>query len=99
MRHCVQRDWRIRMPGWRPRSIFAAVKTAGVAAILSWVLIVSPASALADPDPGVPGAGGQDPTPFTGTAPFGPPSVVPANGSPVGGGPPLIHNFSPPGAD
>ena len=29
-------------------------------------------------------AAGQDPTPFTGTAPFGPPKFLPANGSTVG---------------
>ena len=38
-------------------------------------------------------AGGQDPTPFTGTAPFGPPRFVPANGSTVGVAQPIIINF------
>jgi lipoprotein-anchoring transpeptidase ErfK/SrfK len=38
-------------------------------------------------------AAGQNPTPFTGTAPFGPPSFVPANGSTVGVGQPIIINF------
>jgi len=38
-------------------------------------------------------AAGQDPTPFTGTPPFGPPSFVPKNGSTVGVGQPIILNF------
>lgn len=38
-------------------------------------------------------AAGQDPTPFMGTAPFGPPSLVPKNGSTVGVGQPIIINF------
>ena len=38
-------------------------------------------------------AAGQNPTPFTGTAPFGPPSFVPKNGSTVGVGQPIIINF------
>jgi lipoprotein-anchoring transpeptidase ErfK/SrfK len=38
-------------------------------------------------------AAGQDPTPFTGTAPFGPPRILPANGSTVGVGQPIIINF------
>jgi len=38
-------------------------------------------------------AAGQNPTPFTGTAPFGPPSFVPKGGSTVGVGQPIIINF------
>jgi lipoprotein-anchoring transpeptidase ErfK/SrfK len=38
-------------------------------------------------------ATGQNPTPFTGTAPFGPPTFVPKNGSTVGVGQPIIINF------
>jgi lipoprotein-anchoring transpeptidase ErfK/SrfK len=38
-------------------------------------------------------AAGQDPTPFTGTAPFGPPKFIPANGSTVGVGQPIIIKF------
>ncbi len=38
-------------------------------------------------------AAGQDPTPFTGTPPFGPPSFVPKNGSTVGVAQPIIINF------
>ena len=57
-----------------------------------------PAPPLAAPPPlpvpvaGGP-AGGQDPTPFTGTAPFGPPRLVPANGATVGVAQPIIVNF------
>jgi lipoprotein-anchoring transpeptidase ErfK/SrfK len=46
--------------------------------------IAVPAAAAAD---------GQDPTPFTGTAPFGPPSFVPKTGSMVGVAQPIIINF------
>ncbi|WP_082975406.1 Ig-like domain-containing protein [Mycobacterium sp. 1245805.9] len=38
-------------------------------------------------------AAGQNPTPFTGTAPFGPPAIVPKNGSTVGVAQPIIINF------
>lgn len=38
-------------------------------------------------------AEGQNPTPFTGTPPFGPPSFVPKTGSTVGVGQPIIINF------
>src|SRR6202453_4391101 len=38
-------------------------------------------------------ADGQNPTPFTGVAPFGPPKFNPANGSTVGVGQPIIINF------
>ncbi|WP_255506237.1 L,D-transpeptidase [Mycolicibacterium sp. 018/SC-01/001] len=36
---------------------------------------------------------GQDPTPFVGAAPFGPPKVAPVNGSTVGVGQPIIIDF------
>ncbi len=36
---------------------------------------------------------GQDPTPFTGPAPFGPPNFVPKGGATVGVGQPIIINF------
>ena len=122
------------MSGWTRGSRFAALKAAGVASILVWLLVLSAGPALADPDPapsdpgvvappaGAPGppplaappplpvpappapdplavpvfagpAGGQDPTPFTGAAPFGPPRFVPANGSTVGVAQPIIINF------
>jgi len=38
-------------------------------------------------------ASGEDPSPFTGAAPFGPPRIVPANGATVGVGQPIIINF------
>ncbi|MEY8018513.1 L,D-transpeptidase [Mycobacterium servetii] len=38
-------------------------------------------------------AAGQNPAPFTGVAPFGPPSFVPATGSTVGVAQPIIINF------
>jgi lipoprotein-anchoring transpeptidase ErfK/SrfK len=86
------------MSGWTRGSLFAALKAAGVASILGWVLVPGTGPALADPGPGDPGvvagpAAGQDPTPFTDTAPFGPPRFVPANGSTVGVAQPIIVNF------
>lgn len=44
-------------------------------------------------EPAAASAAGQNPTPFTGTAPFGPPKILPANGSTVGVGQPIIINF------
>src|ERR1700749_881768 len=83
------------MSGWTMGSRFAALKTAGVASILGWVLVLGAGPALADPPPGdPPGPGaGQDPTPFTGSAPFAPPRLVPAKGAPVGVAQPIIINF------
>ncbi|MCV7163844.1 L,D-transpeptidase [Mycobacterium stomatepiae] len=116
------------MSGWTRASLFAALNSAGVAA----VLVLGSAPALADPDPvpadpnvvaappapppppfelpqlpgfpspppppwappvAVPAADGQDPTPFTGTAPFGTPSFVPKTGAMVGVAQPIIINF------
>src|SRR5271170_5478223 len=134
MRDCFQKVAGGKdMSGSAKGSLFAALKAAGVASILGWVLVLSAGPALADPDPapGDPGvvappadppappplaappplpvpppapdplavpvvagpAGGQDPTPFTGTAPFGPPTFVPANGATVGVAQPIIINF------
>ena len=81
------------MSRWTTRRRLAAMRAAGIASILGWVLMLGAAPALAEPDPGGPGAPGQDPTPFTGEAPFGPPRFVPANGSTVGVGQPIIINF------
>jgi lipoprotein-anchoring transpeptidase ErfK/SrfK len=116
------------MSGWTRGSLFAALKAAGVASILGWVLVLSAGPVLADPDPapGDPGVvappadppappplpvpappapeqpavpvvagpdAGQDPTPSTGTVPFGPPRFVPANGATVGVAQPIIINF------
>src|SRR3954453_20235637 len=70
----------VYMSGWATGSLFAALKAAGVASIVGWALVLGTGPAVADPDPGDPGvaagpAVGQDPTPFTGTAPFGAPGV------------------------
>src|SRR6202011_6118846 len=83
------------MSGWTRGSLFAALKTAGVASIFGWVLVLGAGPALADPPPGDPGGPGpgQDPAPFTGVAPFGPPRLVPANGATVGVAQPIIINF------
>src|SRR3954468_14626946 len=99
MRHCLRKvPGRMHMSGWTRGSLFTPLKAAAAASMLGWALVLSAGAALADPDPGDPGlvagpAAGQAPTPFTGTAPFGPPSFVPANGSIVGVGQPVIINF------
>src|ERR1700743_827267 len=76
-------------------SLFPALKAAGVASILGFALALGAGPAIADPPPGdPPGPGaGQDPAPFTGAAPFGPPRLVPANGPTVGVAQPIIINF------
>jgi lipoprotein-anchoring transpeptidase ErfK/SrfK len=56
----------------------------------------SPSSPLAIPE-GTPA--GQDPTPFTGSAPFAPPIINPASGTTVGVGKPIIINFAAPVTD
>src|SRR6202140_2165361 len=107
MRHCFQKGTGgMYMSGWTRGSLFAALKAAGVASILGWVLVLSAGPALADPDPapGDPGVVAPPadpaappplaaPAPFTGTAPFGPPRFVPTNGSTVGVAQPIIINF------
>lgn len=57
-----------------------------------------PANPLAVPGQTAPGgtAAGQNPLPFTGTAPFRPPSFNPVNGSMVGVAKPIIINFAVP---
>jgi lipoprotein-anchoring transpeptidase ErfK/SrfK len=89
----------MHMSGWARGCLFAALKAAEVASILGLVMMLGTGPALADPDPGDPGVvagppgAGQDPAPFTGAAPFGPPRLVPANGSTVGVAQPIIINF------
>ncbi len=66
--------------------------------MLGLALVLGVGPALADPAPGDPGVvadpgAGQNPAPFTGAAPFGPPRIVPANGSTVGVAQPIIINF------
>ena len=79
-------------------SLFAAFKAVGVVSMLGLALVLGVGPALADPAPGDPGVvadpgAGQNPAPFTGAAPFGPPRIVPANGSTVGVAQPIIINF------
>ena len=99
MRHCFNELTEgMYMTGWTRGSLLTALKAAGAASIVGWVLALGTGPALADPAPGDPGGGagpaaGQDPTPFTGAAPFGPPRLVPANGSTVGVAQPIIINF------
>lgn len=89
------------MSGFTGGSLIAVMKTAGVASILGWLLVLSAGPALADPDP-APGDPGvvappagppAPPPPFAGTAPFGPPRIVPGNGATVGVGQPILINF------
>ncbi|MDT5020524.1 MAG: hypothetical protein QOG47_2548 [Mycobacterium sp.] len=86
------------MSGWTRGSLSAALNAVGVASMLGLVLTLGVGPALADPPPGDPGVApdpgaGQNPAPFTGAAPFGPPRIVPANGSTVGVAQPIIINF------
>jgi lipoprotein-anchoring transpeptidase ErfK/SrfK len=86
------------MSGWPRRSVCGALKAVGIAAVSGWVLVLGAGSALADPDPAPndPGAvappadAPPPPAPFTGTAPFGPPKINPANGATVGVAQPII---------
>src|ERR1700757_3702810 len=54
--------------------------------------LAPPPNPFAQPAAAAPAAG-QNPAPFTGTAPFGPPKILPAGGSTVGVGQPIIINF------
>jgi lipoprotein-anchoring transpeptidase ErfK/SrfK len=88
------------MSGSTRERLLAAVKTVGMASLLSSVLVLSTGPALADPDPapGDPGivappVGPPPPPPFVGAAPFGPPKIVPANGATVGVAQPIIINL------
>lgn len=89
------------MSGWTGGSPIAALKAAGVAAILGLLLVLSAGPVLAEPDPdpapGDPGVvappvGPPAPPPI-GAAPFGPPRIVPANGATVGVAQPILINF------
>ncbi|SRX95288.1 hypothetical protein MSP7336_03552 [Mycobacterium shimoidei] len=89
------------MSGWTEGSPIAALKAAGVAAILGLLLVLGAGPVLAEPDPdpapsdpGVvaPPAGPPAPPPI-GAAPFGPPTIVPANGATVGVAQPILINF------
>ena len=97
------------MSGSTRGSLFGALKAAGIASVLGLTLVLSASPALADPDPApgdpvvvapppaepafsgpVPG---ENPAPFTGTAPFAPPRINPANGATVGVAQPVIIDF------
>jgi lipoprotein-anchoring transpeptidase ErfK/SrfK len=99
----------MHMSGSTRGSLFGVLKTAGIASVLGLTLVLSASPALADPDPApgdpvvvapppaepafngpVPG---ENPAPFTGTAPFGPPRINPANGATVGVAQPVIIDF------
>jgi lipoprotein-anchoring transpeptidase ErfK/SrfK len=82
------------MSCWTMGRLSTALKAAAVASILSLALSAAPAQADPDPGPGDPGvSAGQDPAPFMGAAPFGPPRLAPANGSTVGVAQPIIIDF------
>jgi lipoprotein-anchoring transpeptidase ErfK/SrfK len=71
-----------------------ALKAAALASVVGLVLSAGLAQADPEPGPGDPGpAAGQDPAPFIGGAPFGPPRLAPANGSTVGVAQPIIIDF------
>ena len=91
------------MSGWTWQSVIGALKAAGIASVCGWVLVLSPGPALADPDPApndpgvvAPPVDAPPPVPFSGTAPFGPPKINPANGATVGVAQPIIIDL--PGA-
>jgi lipoprotein-anchoring transpeptidase ErfK/SrfK len=81
------------MSGWTGRGVLA--RTLGAMFVSACVLLAFTSPAAAEPAPG----DGQDPTPFMGTAPFGPPEFVPANGATVGVAQPIILKFPGPVAD
>src|ERR1700741_2703635 len=73
--HCFQKvTGGIYMSAWTRERLFAALKAAGVASILGWVLVLSAGPALAEPDPapapGDPG-GVAPPAPGLPRAPLG----------------------------
>ncbi|KGI70980.1 lipoprotein [Mycolicibacterium rufum] len=73
------------------RRAVRTVTAVGVACVMGLVLVTGAENAVAQPAPGP--AAGQDPTPFVGAAPFGPPKVSPVDGSTVGVGQPIIIDF------
>lgn len=77
------------MSGWTTGSLFAALKAAGVASILGWVLVLSAGPALADPDP-APGDPGVVAPPADPPAPppLAAPPPLPAPAPPGPGLPP-----------
>lgn len=90
----LENDWGTYMSWQAMGSRSTALKVAAATSILGLVLSAAPAQADPDPGPGDPGVvAGQDPAPFTGAAPFGPPRLAPANGSTVGVAQPIIIDF------
>src|SRR5271165_4572134 len=85
MRHCFQKvTGGMYMSGSTRGSLFAALKAAGVASILGWVLVLSAGPALADPDP-APGDPGVVAPPADAQA--GPVPAPPAPGLPAASDP------------
>jgi len=98
----------MHMSGSTRGRLFGALKAAGMASVFGLTLVLSASPALADPDP-APGdpvvvappaepvftgpVPGENPAPFTGTAPFAPPRINPANGATVGVAQPVIIDF------
>src|SRR4051794_37662487 len=88
----------VYMSGWTRGSLFAALKAAGVASIVCWVLCWVPGPRWRGRDPAVRGvggapAGGRAPPPFPGPAPSGPRRFSPPNGATAGVAQPIIINF------
>ncbi|WP_428343018.1 L,D-transpeptidase [Mycobacterium sp.] len=84
------------MSGWTRGRLLTALKTAGLASILASASALTPGTgpALADPPPPDPGAvADPNPAPPQGAAPSSPLRLVPANGSTVGVGEPVVINF------
>jgi lipoprotein-anchoring transpeptidase ErfK/SrfK len=94
----------MRMSGWKNAGLFAGLRGAAMASMMGLAMVLGAGPVLAQPDPvpppvpGDPGVfagavAGQDPTPSTGTPPFGPPRIAPVNGATVGVAQPIIINF------
>jgi lipoprotein-anchoring transpeptidase ErfK/SrfK len=78
----------MHMSGWTSKSLFAALKAAGLASMLSGALVLSAVPALADPDP-APGDPGAVAAPGDPPAPAPLPVLAPPPGAPLAPPPPL----------
>ena len=76
------------MSGWTSKSLFAALKAAGLASMLSGALVLSAVPALADPDP-APGDPGAVAAPGGPPAPAPLPVLAPPPADPLAPPPPL----------
>jgi lipoprotein-anchoring transpeptidase ErfK/SrfK len=76
------------MSGWTSKSLFAALKAAGLASMLSGALVLSAVPALADPDP-APGDPGAVAAPADPPAPAPLPVLAPPPAAPLAPPPPL----------